>query len=244
MVQLLNSPDQDPTPGRFPPFMRFSKKRLRLPRFERRLRVFIAGLFSLALLLVPAQLFRPGSAHFVERGDADGRESAELLNIYSVVKKRMADANENSLWSLSRTVQTESRRHALDPLLVLAIITIESGFQHNAAAADGARGLMQIQPEFAKDLADQRRSVYRADKHLGYDDPDLDNPIVNVKLGVFYLHSLQRSFQNLTLALTAYNRGPTRLKSDLAKETDVPLEYATRVLSTYHDYRRNARRSD
>jgi len=155
----------------------------------------------------------------------------------------MAEANDKSLSSFSRTVHTESRRHALDPLLVLAIITVESGFQHTAAAEDGARGLMQIQPEFAKDLADQRRSAYRADKHFGDDEPDLDNPAVNIKLGVFYLHSLQRSFQDLTLALTAYNRGPARLKSDLAEKTDVPLEYAAKVLATYHDYRRNPRRS-
>lgn len=223
--------------------MTFSNRIFRLPRFKPT-SVLAAALFSLTVLLAPGQLFKPGSAHWIERYGTNGHEAAELLKIYSVVKKKMADARDNSVWSLSRTVQTESRRHALDPLLVLAIITVESGFQHTAAAEDGARGLMQIQPEFAKELADQRRSAYRADKHFSGDAPDLDNPIVNIKLGVFYLHSLQRSFQDLTLALTAYNRGPTRLKSDLAEETDVPLEYATRVLSTYHDYRRNTRRSD
>ncbi len=223
--------------------MKFNNKSFRLPRFKRN-PILAAGLIYSVVLLAPGQLFKPGSAHWVEREGTNGHEAAELLKIYSVVKKKMADANDNSVWSLSRTVQTESRRHALDPLLILAIITVESGFQHTAAPEDGARGLMQIQPEFAKELADQRRSAYRADKHFSDDDPDLDNPIVNIKLGVFYLHSLQRSFQDLTLALTAYNRGPTRLKSDLAEETDVPLEYATRVLSTYHDYRRNTRRSD
>jgi soluble lytic murein transglycosylase-like protein len=223
--------------------MTFSNKIFRLPRFKPT-SVLAAALFSLTVLLAPGQLFKPGSAHWIERYGTNGHEAAELLKIYSVVKKKMADARDNSVWSLSRTVQTESRRHALDPLLVLAIITVESGFQHTAAAEDGARGLMQIQPEFAKDLADQRRSAYRTDKHFSDIDPDLDNPIVNIKLGVFYLHSLQRVFQDLTLALTAYNRGPTRLKSDLAEETDVPLEYATKVLATYHDYRRNTRRSD
>ena len=223
--------------------MTFSNRIFRLLRFKPT-PVLAAALFGLTAFLAPGQLFKPGSAHWVERYGTNGHAAAELLKIYSLVKKKMADANDNSVWSLSRTVQTESRRHALDPLLVLAIITVESGFQHTAAAEDGARGLMQIQPEFAKELADQRRSAYRTDKHFSDDAPDLDNPIVNIKLGVFYLHSLQRSFQDLTLALTAYNRGPTRLKSDLAEETDVPLEYATRVLATYHDYRRNTRRSD
>ena len=229
--------------GVFPLFMRFNKKSFRLPRFKRS-PVLAAALIYLAVLLAPGQLFKPGSAHWLEQYGTDGPEAAELLKIYSVVKKRMTDADDNSVWSLSRTVQTESRRHALDPLLVLAIIAVESGFQHTAAADDGARGLMQIQPEFARSLAEQRSSVVRADKHFGDNDPDLDNPIVNVKLGVFYFHSLQRSFQDLTLALTAYNRGPTRLKSDLAEATHVPLEYAMRVLATYHDYRNNTRRFD
>ncbi|MGH7766815.1 MAG: lytic transglycosylase domain-containing protein [Candidatus Binatia bacterium] len=196
------------------------------------------------MLLAPGQLFQPGNAHWVERDNRGGPEAAELLKIYSVVKKGMTYAGDAAVWDVSNTVQNESKRHGLDPFLVLAIIKVESGFQHGAAAEDGARGLMQIQPESARSIARERRSVYRADKHVDADDPDLDNPIVNIQLGVFYLHSLRRDFSDLTLALAAYNRGPTRVKNLLLEETDVPLEYATRVLSTYQDYRRNARRFD
>jgi soluble lytic murein transglycosylase len=223
--------------------MRFHPKSFRLPRSSQS-PALAATLLLLSVMLAPSQLFKPGNAHWVERDNRGGPEAVELLKIYSVVKKGMAYAEDYAVWDVSKTVQRESRRHSLDPFLVLAIIKVESGFQHSAEAEDGARGLMQIQPESAKSIARERRSVYRADKHVGADDPDLDDPIVNIKLGVFYLHSLKRNFQDLTLALAAYNRGPTRVKNLLLEETDVPLEYATRVLSTYQDYRRNARRFD
>ena len=223
--------------------MRFNLKSFRLPRSSQS-PVLAATLLFLSVMLAPSQLFKPGNAHWVERDNRGSRETVELLKIYSVVKKGMDYAEDDSVWEVSKTIQKESKRHGLDPFLVLAIIKVESGFQHSAAAADGARGLMQIRPESAKAIAEERRSVYRGDKHVGADGPDLDNPIVNIKLGVFYLHSLKRNFQDLTLALAAYNRGPTRVKNYLLEETDVPLEYATRVLSTYQDYRRNTRRFD
>ena len=147
-------------------------------------------------------------------------------------------------WGISRTILDESRHHAFDPLLVLAVIAVESGFQDTAASAEGARGLMQIQPYVARALAEQWRSLYRTDKHLIEELPNLDDPTVNIKLGVFYLHSLKKSFPDLKLALTAYNRGPTEVKNRLAEEEVVPLEYAMRVLSTYQSYRRDTRQAD
>jgi soluble lytic murein transglycosylase len=203
----------------------------------------VVSFLSVAALLAPSQLFKARNAHWIERYETGDAGALELLKIYSVVKKGGVEGDDSSVWSIAKTIQNESRRHALDPLLVLAVIRVESGFQHKAAAADGTKGLMQIQPEIAKALAEERKSAYRAAKHVG-DDPDLDNPIVNIKLGVFYLHSLRQSFRDLTLALTAYNRGPTRVKNDLAEEIELPLEYAAKVLATYHGYRGNARHPD
>lgn len=225
--------------------MQFNKKTSSLSRFERRLIASKAVLLALAVLVVPAQLFKPGSAHVIERDNrADVRDTFDLLRIYPVVRKGMADATDNSVWSVSKTILQESRRHSLDPLLVLAVIAVESGFQHSAISPYGARGPMQILPYIAPTIAEQRRSVYQADKHISHDHPDLDNPIVNIKLGVFYLHSLWQSFRDLKLALTAYNHGPTEVKNLLVEEEDIPLDYATKVLSTYQGYRRGTRQSN
>lgn len=225
--------------------MQFNKKISSLSRFERRVIASKAVLLALAVLAVPTQPFKPASVHLIERENrANVRDTFDLFRIYPVVRKGMADATDNSVWAVSKTILQESRRHSLDPLLVLAIIAVESSFQHGATSSYGARGLMQIRPFIAPAIAEQRRAVYQADKHISHDHPDLDNPIVNIKLGVFYLHSLWQSFRDLKLALAAYNNGPTEVMNRLAEEEDVPLDYTTKVLSAYQDYRRGTRRSD
>ena len=222
--------------------MQFNKKISLLSRFERRLLASKAVLLALVVLVAPTQLFKPGSAHVIERDDgANPRETFELMRIYPVVRRGMTEASDNSVWAISKTILQESRRHSLDPLLVLAIIAVESGFQRAAISPDGARGLMQIQPYIAREIANQRQSMYRPDRQISHDHPDLDNPIVNIKLGVFYLHSLRQSFRDLKLVLAAYNRGPTGVKKRLVEKVDVPQEYATKVLSTYQGYRRGNR---
>jgi len=214
--------------------MLFSKKISSLSKFDRRVIAFEAVLLFLAFLGVPTQLFHQGKLPVVERQE---QPPAELLKIYTIVRGSMDQASENSVWAISRTIFQESRRHSFDPLLVLAVIAVESRFQHTAASPDGARGMMQIQPYIAQALAEQRESLY-GDKRASVDQPDLDNPIVNIKLGVFYLHSLSQSFRDLKLALTAYNYGPTAVQTRLDGEQEIPQEYALKVLSTYQGYRR------
>jgi soluble lytic murein transglycosylase-like protein len=225
--------------------MKFDRKTSSLSRFERRLIASKAALLALVVLAAPTQLVKPASVHWIEREDRAAKpDSLELLRIYPVVRKGMAEASDDSVWTVSKTILQESRRHSLDPFLVLAVIAVESGFRISAISPYGAQGLMQIRPFLAPAIAEQRRSVYQADKHISHDHPDLENPVVNIKLGVFYLHSLRQNFRDWKLALTAYNYGPTEVKTRLVEDGDMPLDYATKVLSTYQDYRRGARRSD
>ena len=224
--------------------MTFDRRISCLSRFDRRVIAFQAALLGLALLLAPAPI-KTGNVHVIERyneGSAQA-ETSQLLRIYSVVRMRMGGISDNAVWNVSKTILQESRRHSLDPLLVLAVIAVESGFQHTAISAYGARGLMQIRPFVAEEIAEQRQSLYRGEKHQNYEQPDLDNPIVNIKLGVFYLHSLWQSFRDLKLALAAYNQGPTDVKNRLDEETTVSQEYALKVLAAYQGYRRGSRQS-
>ncbi|HEY6197249.1 MAG TPA: lytic transglycosylase domain-containing protein [Candidatus Binatia bacterium] len=191
----------------------------------------------MAVLFFPTGLFHPAGLPVLERHE---RPTPELLKIYSVVRTGMRQASETAVWAVSRTILQESRRHSFDPLLVLAVIAVESGFQHSAESPDGARGLMQIQPYIAGALAEQRRSLY-GDKHAT-GEPDLNNPVVNIRLGVFYLHSLWQNFRDMKLALTAYNYGPGTVQSRIDEDEEVPQEYASKVLATYQGYRRGMRR--
>jgi len=204
----------------------------------------MAFLLLVLLLFLPGP-FQGGSGHWIEgRNRLWGKEDVELFKIYALVKKQKIETNDSWAWAISQTVMEEGRRHSLDPMLVLAIIAVESSFQDTATSAYGARGLMQILPDTASDVAAQRRSLYRSDSHINHDLPNLDDPIVNIKLGVFYLHWLKKRFSSLQHTLAAYNHGPTEVRNRLLGKQGIPLGYATKVMTTYHSYRKDTRQAN
>jgi soluble lytic murein transglycosylase-like protein len=73
---------------------------------------------------------------------------AELLP--AVVARRYKVA-EDAARAVVRTAFREGQRHNLDPMLILAVIAVESRFNPFAASEQGAVGLMQIVPRFHMD---------------------------------------------------------------------------------------------
>lgn len=197
----------------------------------------LALLCLVSVLLMPTHPSRETTSHWVEQvGGSTGKLDHELFRIYSVIKSRRMDLKDASAWAISEAILTESIRNSLDPLLVLAVIEVESRFQHTVVSNMGARGLMQIRPALANALVNE---VELGDKFAdGELQPEaLDDPILNIKLGVFYLQYLKTRFRDLKLALTAYNWGPTEINYRLSMEEEVPLGYAMKVLSTYQSFR-------
>ena len=92
--------------------------------------------------------------------------------------------------------------------LVKAVIHQESGGKATAVSSKGARGLMQIMPETAKEIAQE----------LGVKNYDLNDPATNQKFGEHYLKKMLKLFGDKELALAAYNLGPGALKK-LMKES-------------------------
>ena len=213
----------------------------------------ILALFSLLLFLsIPTHPFQEERGHRIERvSDAEGGDASEILKIYSVVKSYRMDLRDASAWTISETILEESNKHSLDPMLVLAVISVESNFQHAAISSKGARGLMQIRPFVADALAQElglRDKEIKGSKDHPFTPSilqplNLEDPILNIKLGVFYLYRLKKNFRDVRLALAAYNWGPTEIKNRLAGDEAVPLGYATKVLSTYHSYRKHNRQT-
>ncbi len=110
-------------------------------------------------------------------------------------------------------IAEEAEQAGLDPLLVLALIQVESEFATEAVSTMGALGLMQLRPATARWVA-QREGVALAPGALELD------PSLNVRLGVRYLRYLLQSFRGrLDLALMAYNAGPNRLRGALKTKT-------------------------
>jgi hypothetical protein len=120
-----------------------------------------------------------------------------------------------------------------DPLLLLALIKVESGFDHFAVSPVGAEGLMQIMPTTGRFLADQN-GFTRPDGHTF-------DPVLNVRLGTRYLAQLQHQFGSLEVALTAYNRGPTNTRGLLRRFGHLPESvrevYAAKVMKRYEALR-------
>ena len=124
----------------------------------------------------------------------------------------MSDAVAYELSTRSKTMSKEEATRTaeviyklttklkLNPLLFIALMRVESNFNHLAISPVGAEGLMQVMPPTAKWTA-KKYNVEWPDGH-SFD------PIVNVKLGVYYLAYLYDQFGNMRHALTAYNRGP------------------------------------
>ena len=162
--------------------------------------------------------------------------SKELTRIHSIVQSHRPDISEPEAWWLSEVILEESAEYGLDPLLVLAVIDIESKFRYEAVSPAGARGIMQILPYVAQSLV-HKIGLHQPPHYKSFRPEFLDDPELNIKLGVYYLHDLKKNFRNLTHTLIAYNMGPTETKNRLENDIEISENYATLVLAAYQQYK-------
>jgi soluble lytic murein transglycosylase-like protein len=140
--------------------------------------------------------------------------SPEAGLIDAVLARRAPDLGLTLRRQLGQAIAEEARLTGYDPLLILAIIDVESDFEEEAVSDKGARGLMQIKPSTLHFLAEKEGL------RLSREEVTAD-PALCVRLGIRYLRSLQDRFKgDLDLALMAYNAGPTRLRTAI-KEDDL-----------------------
>jgi soluble lytic murein transglycosylase-like protein len=128
--------------------------------------------------------------------------------------------------------------------LVLGVIRQESAFDLQATSSVGARGLMQLMPGTARDVAAKLGVDFAADK--------LYDPDYSLRLGTAYFaHVLDMFDGNVELALAGYNSGPYRLKrqwnESRQREVDTfieglqleePKTYVRRILLLSDSYSR------
>lgn len=99
---------------------------------------------------------------------------------------------------------------AVEPALALAVARQESEFDPEARSRAGARGLMQLLPATAREVA--RKAA------IGHSETRLTESGHNVRLGALYLGRLIESFDgSYVLAIAAYNAGPARVRGWLAE---------------------------
>lgn len=162
-----------------------------------------------------------------------GRD-ALIGRMESTLLAESQDFDAASARRLATIIHDEAQNRGIDPLLILAIIRVESGFQLAQKSGAGARGLMQLLPSTAKAFADESGVNWQGRKTLF-------QPENNVRLGITYFSYLLDRFDGrLMLALTAYNQGPTRVASIMANHRRLPqnrLEYGRKVRRVWKRYR-------
>ncbi len=98
-----------------------------------------------------------------------------------------------------------ARATGLPAPLIAGIIRQESAFDPRATSPVGARGLMQLMPETAREMSHKVGVPYAPDR--------LYDPANSVRLGAAYFRELMDDFHgNVELALASYNGGPNRIQ--------------------------------
>ena len=140
-------------------------------------------------------------------------------------RKETAIAAQFANRPFAKLIDVAARDAALDPALVHAVISIESGYNPAARSPKGALGLMQVMPATAA--------------RYGVRDPGR-SPAANLKAGTLYLSDLMQLFDSrIDLVLAAYNAGENAVlrygqRIPPYRETQ---QYVPAVLARYREWR-------
>ncbi|MDR1080068.1 MAG: lytic transglycosylase domain-containing protein [Deltaproteobacteria bacterium] len=142
------------------------------------------------------------------------------------VAAELAKSESGPSEEINATIRRAAEALGLDPALIRAVVKTESNFNPRAVSGAGAKGLMQLMPDTAKEM--------------GVDNPF--DPLENIWGGARYLkRMLDRSGGNLRRALASYNWGPGNVDrhghGNLPRET---RRYIESVTANYKRYRNQA----
>jgi soluble lytic murein transglycosylase-like protein len=169
--------------------------------------VGLAAVFGVMLLPSERHLLRntlPGLAAEAAEDASGGTGTDGPVAIVEGVQEREQRALAEFIakrWRIAETAATSfvsiayraGERHSVDPVLILAVVAIESRFNPVAESVVGAKGLMQIIPK------------YHLDKLLDHGGEEaLLDPEVNIHVGAQILHEYYRRLGDQEAALQRY----------------------------------------
>jgi len=133
-------------------------------------------------------------------------------------------------------VTLHAKQHRVEPELVMAIIDVESRFNHKAVSPSNALGLMQIKANAAG------RDVYRlVDGRAGQPDrAELFDPQNNIRMGTAYIGLLQNNYlqkvrdpnKKEMLTISSYNGGIATVLSLFGKTPELAIQQINRLHPT------------
>jgi len=137
-------------------------------------------------------------------------------------------------------IEPVSQAEGVDPVCVMSHVKQESGFEPDVMSVASATGLLQLMPGTAIEMQPSIRRI------------DLIDPVVSLTLGIKYFKRMLQMFNgNISLALAAYNAGPSNAKKwinqGIAGQSmeffveQIPFretrEYVTGIFRNYYFYK-------
>lgn len=144
----------------------------------------------------PTDEFRKKLQYTIAKAESsfEDRFDAEvwLLEQAKRLQKVAPHIPEDERFTILRLVHQEATKFDLDPMLVLALIHVESDFDHYAISRAGARGLMQVMPFWKLEIGKPEDSLFDIQTNLRYG------------CAILSLY-LEKEKDNTTFALARYN---------------------------------------
>lgn len=141
----------------------------------------------------------------------------------------------------SYEVEKYAKEYSVDENLIYAVIKAESNFDKNAVSRKNAKGLMQLMYDTAVDIANTIGIEINEEKIL---EPD-----TNINIGTKYISILINKYNNIEVALAAYNAGSGNvdnwiangvIQSDGSDIENIPFNetnnYVRKILRDYRIY--------
>ncbi|MDR3338383.1 MAG: lytic transglycosylase domain-containing protein [Treponema sp.] len=153
-------------------------------------------------------------------------ESLRLIGSY---REREGPVLNRKDWELyyprpyRELVETYGAEQNIPPWFLFGLIRVESAFTADIDSRAGAKGLTQLMPDTAEEMAArlsrQGGPDYRREGGINLADPE-----TNIRLGAVYLRYLQDRLKNPMLTLLAYNGGMGRLRRWQAGAPGLPAD--------------------
>ena len=158
-----------------------------------------------------------------------------LSNIQKIIQKKIYPKK------YSYEVEKYANEYNLDKNLIYAIIKAESNFNETAVSRKNAKGLMQLMYDTALDIA---KTI-----NIEIDEEKILEPDTNINIGTKYISILISKYQNVEVALAAYNAGSGNVDSWISNGTikadgsdieNIPFKetnnYVRKILRDYKIY--------
>ena len=159
----------------------------------------------------------------------DARRRHLLLGMRDHILKVNPRASVGDAYLYARLALDASEKYpSVDPLLLLAIGTVESRYDPQAKSHADARGLYQIWPSTGRMLS----------RSLGwdYEEQTLYDPEKNTEAAALYLDILFAAYNDPQMVLAEYNGGPVNAgyyRADVGALAAETRNYVPRVLELY-----------